>query len=392
MAPRRIAVVTGTRAEYGLLSPLLRVLSHDPAVDLQLLVTGMHLSSEFGLTYRAIEEDGFTIDARIEMLLSSDTPVGTSTSLAVGIMGLASALERLRPDILVVLGDRFEVLAAAQAAMMARIPIAHIHGGELTEGAVDEAIRHAVTKMAHLHFTAAAPYRERVIQLGEQPAAVYMTGALGLDRIAQTPPVERQVLESELEFPLGPGPLLVCTYHPETLSDVPPADAVAALFTALDRWPDARVIITKANADPGGRSINRTIDALAAERADRIKAFVSLGDRRYLSLMRLASAVVGNSSSGIIEAPFVKTPSVNIGDRQAGRLRAPSVIDCGPTSDGIAAAIGQALSPDMAAIASAGRTPYGDGAASQRIASTLRSVSLDGILIKRFHDQPPRGS
>jgi UDP-N-acetylglucosamine 2-epimerase (non-hydrolysing)/GDP/UDP-N,N'-diacetylbacillosamine 2-epimerase (hydrolysing) len=383
---RRVCVVTGTRAEYGLLYWLMKEIEGDPALELQLIATGAHLSPEFGSTYRVIESDGFRIDAKVEMLLSSDSAVGSTKSLGLAVIGFADALDRLRPDVLVLLGDRIEVLAAAQAAMVAQIPIAHIHGGELTEGVIDEAIRHAVTKMSHLHFTAAEEYRERVLQLGEAPARVFNTGAVGVDNLSRLTLLTRAELEESLGFPLGPSPVLLCTYHPETLSGESPATAVAEVFRALDRIPGARVVMTKANADAGGREINQAIDEYAAARTDRVAAFTSLGQLRYLSLLRVADVVVGNSSSGIIEAPAAGTATVNIGERQRGRLAAPSIISCGGSEEEIVAAIARALSPEFQAVVAEGVTHFGSGGASAAIKRVLKETPLDEILQKTFHD------
>lgn len=385
-AKRKICIITGTRAEYGLLYWLMKEIVADADLHLQVVATGMHLSPEFGLTYQQIEADGLTIDAKVEMLLSSDSPVGIAKSMGLGVIGFADALDRLKPDMLVVLGDRFEILAAAQVAMVARIPIAHIHGGEATEGLVDEAIRHAVTKMAHLHFTAAEPYRKRVIQLGESPARVFNTGAIGLDNLTRLCLLNRSDLENALDFKLNPAPVILCTYHPVTLNEDDAGYSLRELFKALDRLLDARVVFTKGNADTGGRVINQMIDDYASKNPGRVAAFTSLGQVRYLSLLREADLVLGNSSSGIIEAPTARTPTVNIGDRQRGRLKAPSIIDCAESADAITVAIEKALSPEFQKVATEGKTFYGEGGVSKRIKIILKATRLDGILLKRFHD------
>ena len=383
---RKICIVTGTRAEYGLLYWLMKEMGADPDLQLQLIATGMHLSPEFGLTYQQIEADGFTIDAKVEMLLSSDSPVGIAKSMGLAVIGFADALDRLKPDILVALGDRFEILAAAQAAMVARIPIAHIHGGEATEGVIDEAIRHAVSKMSHLHFTAAEPYRKRVIQLGEAPERVFNTGAVGLDNLTQLNLLNRAELEKALDFKLSPAPVILCTYHPVTLSEDGAGYVLGELLKALDRLPSARVIFTKGNADTGGRVINQMIDDYALKNPERVAAFLSLGQLRYLSLLREVDVVLGNSSSGIVEAPTACTPTVNIGDRQRGRLKAPSIIDCDESADSILIAIEKALSPEFQKVAAKGETYFGEAGASKRIKQVLKEASLEGILLKRFHD------
>ncbi len=383
-ARRRICVVTGSRAEYGLLRWLIQEVRDDPRLELQLAVTGMHLSPEFGLTFREIEADGFRIDERIEMLLSSDTPVGVAKGIGLGVIGFAEALARLRPDVLVVLGDRYEILAAAQAAMTARIPIAHLHGGESSEGAIDESIRHAITKMAHLHFVAAEPYRRRVIQLGEEPRRVFNYGAPGLDAIERLTLLGREALERSLSFELGATFFLV-TYHPVTLAARPSDRALRGLLGALDRFPEARILFTKGNADAEGRVLNEMIDAYAVRHAGRVKVATSLGHLRYLSAVAGAAAVIGNSSSGIIEAPALGVPTVNVGDRQRGRLKARSVIDCAEGANAIRDAIRRALTPAFRAQARSARSLYGAGDASRRIKEKLRTIDLDGIVRKRFH-------
>jgi UDP-hydrolysing UDP-N-acetyl-D-glucosamine 2-epimerase len=381
---RRICVFTGTRAEYGLLYWLLKEMQAEPRIGLQLLVSGSHLASEFGETWRQIVADGFAIDAKVDMLLASDEPVAVAKSMALGLAGVAEALDRLKPDLLVLLGDRYEALAAAEAAMLLRIPIAHIHGGEATEGAIDDSIRHAITKMAHLHFAATELYRERILQLGEAPERVFTVGAPGLDHIDNTKLIDRRELECDLGFQFGDRNLLI-TYHPATLDPASPAAAVRRLFDALGRMPEVRVIMTKSNADVGGRAINAMVDDYASQRPGRVLAVSSLGQQRYLSVMAQVDAVVGNSSSGIIEAPAMGKPTVNIGPRQQGRARAPSVIDCADDKDAIVAAIGCALSPAAQATAARRESPYGTGGASKRIKDVLATVELEGLLAKRFH-------
>jgi UDP-N-acetylglucosamine 2-epimerase (non-hydrolysing)/GDP/UDP-N,N'-diacetylbacillosamine 2-epimerase (hydrolysing) len=382
-ARRKICVVTGTRAEYGLLYWLLKEIAADPALQLQLIATGMHLSPEFGLTYRQIEADGFAIDAKVEMLLSSDTPVGVAKSMGLGLIGFADALNALRPDILVLLGDRFETLAAAQAALVARIPIAHIHGGETTEGAFDEGIRHAVTKMAQWHFVAAEPYRKRVVQLGEAPDRVFAFGAPGLDQLEHLEWLDRRALEESLAMSLG-SPLLLVTYHPATLGAQQPVAAMDELLAALDEYPQAAVVFTCPNADPEGRALIERIDRWVAANARRAKAFASLGPQRYLSLMREADVIVGNSSSGLTEAPALGKAAVNVGDRQEGRLKAASVIDAAEEKVSIAAAIGKALSAEFRAQLPGAKALYGLGGASRRIKDVLKTAALGTR--KAFYD------
>lgn len=380
---RTVCVVTGSRAEYGLLSPLLKEIAADPRLTLQLAVTGMHLSPEFGLTVKQIEADGFTPDARVDMLLASDTTVGVAKSLGLGVIGFADALDRLRPDLLVILGDRFEILAAAQAAMILRIPIAHIHGGELTEGVVDEAIRHSLTKMSHLHFVAAEPYRQRVIQLGEAPERVWTVGAPGLDSIRLIPRMSRAELSASLGLDLTE-PYFLVTYHPVTLNAA--NSGIAPLLAALAEFPEHRLLVTGVNADPGNAPIRAAFEALAATHPDRVRTAVSLGQHRYLSALAHADAVIGNSSSGLLEAPSFRTPTVNVGDRQLGRLRAASVIDAAEDAAAVAAAIRRAISADFRAGLADMQSPFGDGHASERMLEIIANHPLEGILVKRFRD------
>lgn len=331
---RKICVFTGTRAEYGLLKPLMDEINQDSDLVLQLIVSGMHLSPEFGLTYQEIEKDGFKIDEKIEILMSSDTSVGLCKSIGLGVIGFSEALDRLRPDILVILGDRFEAFAAASAAMISRIPIAHLHGGEATEGLIDESIRHSITKMSHLHFTSTEEYRQRVIQLGEKPERVFNVGALGVENISKLDLLPREKFEEAIGFFLGERSMVV-TFHPVTLEEDTAAEQFGELLAAIDEISDFRVIFTKANADTHGRVINKMIDEYVAKNSDRSIAFTSMGQLLYLSALQFVDAVVGNSSSGIIEAPSFKVGTINIGDRQKGRVRAGSIIDCLPDKESI---------------------------------------------------------
>lgn len=382
---RKICVVTGGRAEYGLLYWLMKEIRADEALELQVAVTGMHLSPEFGLTVREIEKDGLPIAARVEMLLSSDSAVGITKSMGLGLIGFADAFERLRPDLILVLGDRFEILAAVQAALFARIPVGHIHGGELTEGAADESIRHALTKLSHLHFVAAESYRRRVIQLGEQPERVFLTGAPGLDQVTRTPLLTRAELAASLGMDLN-RPTFLVTYHPATLGDIAPEAAFGELLAALEAFPEASVIFTRPNADTHGRPLNELMDAWVAAHPERAKAFTSLGQLRYLSAVKWADCVVGNSSSGLTETPLLKCPTVNIGNRQGGRLKAPSVLDCGERREEIEATLRRALSAGHRAVCDQGISLYGHGDASRRIVEILRTTSLEGLTVKPFHD------
>ncbi len=382
---RKICVVTGTRAEYGLLCRLMQEIQSDGRMELQIIATGAHLSPEFGMTYREIENAGFVINEKVEMLLSSDTPVGVTKSMGLALVGFADAFARLMPDIVVVLGDRYEILAAAEAAMVANIPIAHIHGGEITAGAIDDSMRHAITKMAQLHFVAAPEYRKRVLQLGENPAHVYEVGAVGIDNIVGMALMPLRELEESLQFPLGDKFFLV-TYHPVTIEAARQTDALQNLFDALDLFPDYRILITKSNSDAGGREINRRLDEYTAARKERAACYASLGQLRYLSAMKYASAVVGNSSSGLLEAPVLKKPTVNIGSRQQGRLRSPSVIDCAEGKDAIAEALRKAVSAEFRRGLDNMAIPYADGKIARRIKDVLRDVELEGLFQKRFFD------
>jgi len=384
---KKVCVVTGTRAEYGLLRWVLQGINDSPHLELQLVATGMHLSPEFGLTHREIEADGFRITRRVDMLLSGDTPAATAKSTGLGTIGLAGAFEDLRPDLVLLLGDRFEILAAASAALVSGVPIAHLHGGETTEGAYDESIRHAVTKMSHLHFVAAEPYRRRVIQLGEDPSRVFLVGGLGLDNLRKLELLDRAALEATLDFSLGPRSLLV-TFHPATLERESPDAQMAEVLSALDGLPEFHIIFTMPNADAGGRGIMQMIRDYAAEHPVRARTFSSLGTLRYLSCLRHCDIVLGNSSSGLIEAPSLGKPTVNIGDRQRGRLRADSVLDCPPRREAISQALRQASSPDFIAAAAIVKNPYDAGNASESIVRILEQTDLRSLSTKQFFDLP----
>lgn len=380
---KKIAVFTGTRAEYGLLYWLLKDIQADPDLVLQLLVSGMHLSPEFGETYKQIEADGFHIDEKVEILLSSDTAVGTAKSMGLGVLGFADALSRLAPDVLVILGDRFEALAAAQTAMILRIPVLHIHGGEITEGAYDDAIRHAITKLSYLHATSTEQHRQRVIQLGETPERVVSVGAVGLDHLKRGSFMTINELAQSLNFPLRQ-PFVVATYHPVTLADEEPVVSFKALLEALDRYPELQVILTYPNADDGGRKIIPLLESYAASQPGRVLAIPSLGQVRYLSAIKCAAAVVGNSSSGIIEVPSLDVPTINIGLRQKGRLAARSVIHCDATTSAICSALDTALNRSYKNPVEEIVNPYGQGNASQKIISMLKQ--LDFASTKTFYD------
>lgn len=381
MNKRKICVVTGTRAEYGLLYWLMKEIQADPDLELQIIATGMHLSPEFGLTYKQIEEDGFVINEKVEMLLSSDTPVGVAKSLGLGTIGFADSLNRLKPDILVLLGDRFEILAAAQAAMIARILIAHIHGGEVTYGAYDDAIRHAVTKMSYVHFVTTEEHRKRVIRLGEHPNRVYNVGAPGIENIVRMSLLTKEQLEELLGIALEE-PVFLITHHPTTLSSNP-IEGTEELLEALNNFKNATMIFTKANADNNGRKINSLISAYVSQNPRKRKLFDSLGQLKYLSLLKYANVIIGNSSSGLFEAPYLETPTINIGNRQSGRIRPSSVFDCDANVKEITEAITKALNykfenDDQYKI-------FGDGKTSKRILSILKKIEIKPIM-KKFYD------
>jgi UDP-hydrolysing UDP-N-acetyl-D-glucosamine 2-epimerase len=378
--------VTGSRAEYGLLYWLLREIKEDPNLELQLMVTGMHLSPEFGLTYQKIEQDGFIIDAKVEMLLSGDSPAAISKSIGLGLIGFADAFKALNPDIVVLLGDRFEIFAAAQAALVAHIPIAHISGGEITENALDDAIRHSISKMSYFHFVSAEAYRKRLIQLGEDPSRVVNCGDPGLENIRRLKMLSRKELSKKLKVDLS-APFFLVTYHPETPTAASPAGSVHELFSALDLFPRYRVIITKANADEGGRLINTLVDRYAELHQGRVFTFLSLGPLNYLSAMRHCEAVIGNSSSGIVEAPALLKATVNVGSRQAGRLMAKSILSCGNHREEIAKAIRHALSDDFRRSLKSAESLYGYGKTSVFIKDFLKKAELKSVK-KRFYDLP----
>lgn len=379
----KICLVTGSRADYGLLYWLMQDIRADVDCRLQLAVTGMHLSPEFGQTWRVIEQDGFDIDARVETLISSDTPVGVAKSVGLGVIGFADAFQSLRPDVVVLLGDRYEIFAAAQAAYLARIPIAHIAGGDVTEGAFDEAIRHSITKMAQMHFVTNPDAAQRVRQLGEAPERVFEVGSPGIDGIRRIRLLNRLELENALDVQFKRRNFLV-TFHPVTLASQPAEVQLEALLQALETFldGDTRIVFTRPNADTGGRAIIRRLDEFAATHMDA-SVFTSLGQQRYLSLAILADVVVGNSSSGLYEVPSLKRPTVNVGDRQKGRLAAASVLHCPAETVAIVESIRKALTLDCTQVVN----PYGDGDASRRILAELKHMPhADQLLMKHFHD------
>jgi GDP/UDP-N,N'-diacetylbacillosamine 2-epimerase (hydrolysing) len=373
---RKICVITGTRAEYGLLYWLMKEIEADSELELQIIATGMHLSPEFGLTYKEIEKD-FKINKKIEMLLSSDTSVGISKSMGLAQISFAEAYEELKPDIVVVLGDRYEIFSATSASMIARIPIAHLHGGETTEGAFDESIRHSITKMSHLHFVATKEYKNRVIQLGEDPSRVFNVGGMGIENIKRLELLNKEEFEVSIDFKLNTKNILV-TFHPVTLENSTAKDQFQQLLDAIDELEDTNIIFTKANSDTDGRVINQMIDESIG--------FSSLGQLRYLSALKFVDAVVGNSSSGLIEAPSFKIGTVNIGDRQKGRIKAKSVIDSLPNKDNISVSFNKLYSSEFQALLKGIINPYGDGCASKKIIEQLKKIDLQNILKKSFYD------
>ncbi|HOT27700.1 MAG TPA: UDP-N-acetylglucosamine 2-epimerase [Candidatus Ozemobacteraceae bacterium] len=381
---RKICVITGSRAEYGLLSPVMRAIREHPALALQIIATGAHLSADHGNTFRAIEEDGFVIDERVDLKLAGDAGAERARATGRGVSGFAEAFSRLVPDLILILGDRYEILAAATAALLMRIPIAHIAGGDVTEGAFDDAIRHCLTKLSHLHFVTSESAAARVRQLGEEPDRIIVSGSTGLDVIRLSPLLERQEVERRLDFSLRERNLLI-TFHPVTLGNISDERQLDELLAALDMLgPDVGLVFTAPNADPGESAIRSKIGEYRATHANACLR-ESLGQLLYLSTMNCCDAVVGNSSSGIYEAPSLKKPTVNIGDRQAGRERAPSVIDCPPDRTAIAQAIQKSFHLDCTGVTS----PYGDGHATERIIARLSSIpDFKSLLRKHFIDLP----
>lgn len=381
---RKICVVTGTRAEYGLLYWLLKEIEADKELQLQVIVTGMHLSPEFGLTYKEIEKE-FSVNKKIEMLLSSDTSVGISKSMGLAQISFSEAYEELQPDMVVVLGDRYEIFSATSAAMIAKIPIAHLHGGEKTEGAFDESIRHSITKMSHLHFAATNEYKNRVIQLGEHPSRVFNVGGMGIENIKRLKLLSKDEFEKSIEFKLNSKNILV-TFHPVTLENSTAKEQFQQLLDAIDELEDTNIIFTKANSDTDGRVINTMIDEYGTKNSHKSIVFTSLGQLRYLSALQYVDAVVGNSSSGLAEAPSFKIGTINIGDRQKGRIKASSVIDCEPNKDSILKSFEKLYSKEFQNSLINVKNPYGDGCASKRIVEILKNVDLKNILKKSFYD------
>ena len=379
---RKICVVTGSRAEYGLLSGLMHAIKNDPTLELQIIATNMHLSPEFGLTYRNIEQDGFTINKKVVMLLSSDTANATAKSVGLGFIGFADAYEDLQPDMVVVLGDRYEIISAVSTALFYKIPVAHLHGGEITEGAYDDCIRHSITKMSHLHFTSTEEYRQRVVQLGEDPNRVFNVGAPGIENIKKVPLMSKDELEATLDgFTLGDKALLV-TYHPVTLENSTAEEQIKNLLAALDEYPEYKIIFTLPNSDTDGRVIIKLINEYVAKHPGRAVSYPSLGLRRYLSALQFVKAAVGNSSSGIIEVPSFGIPTLNIGDRQRGRLAAESVVNCGTSKDDILAGLEKVLNAEPNEI----YNPYEGKNTTADILQVLKTYPLEGLIQKSFYN------
>jgi len=385
MNKRKICVVTGTRAEYGLLYWTMKRIQDEPNAELQVIATGMHLSPEFGNTYKTIENDGFTIHRKIECLLSSDTGVGISKSIGLGIISFSEAYTQLKPDIVLVLGDRFEIMGAVTAAMICRIPIAHCHGGEATEGLIDESIRHSITKMSQIHFACTEEYRNRIIQLGELPSNVYNVGGLGIENINKLNLLDRDGFEKSIDCKLKTSNYLV-TFHPVTLDKYSAETQFSALINSLDKLDDSLIIFTKPNADNDGRIIIELIEEYVSKNKHKAVAFTSLGQLRYLSAIPFMTAVVGNSSSGLLEVPSFRIPTVNIGDRQRGRIKSDSVINCDPTEISIKKALDIAKSKEFRDDIKDKISPYGEINSSEIIIEKLMNISLDDILKKKFYN------
>ena len=381
---RKICVITGSRADYGLLRWVMRGINDEPSLKLQIIATGMHLSPRYGSTYQEIEKDGFEIDYKLDMLIGSNTAVAITKSIGYGVVGFADALERLRPDLIVVLGDRFEIFSAVAAALIAQIPVAHIHGGEITEGNFDDALRHSITKMSHIHFVAADEYRNRVIQLGESPGRVFTVGGLGVDSIKHTQLVNKEDLSEILQFSFQRKNLLV-TFHPVTLEKDYGATQLTEMLDALDSFPEVGLIFTLPNADTGSELLTRLIQAYVNER-DNSVLFASLGSDLYLSTMACVDGLIGNSSSGLLEAPSMQVGTVNIGNRQRGRIQAKSVISSESRKDEIQSAVYKLLSDEFRHSIKGENGQFGGGGASQKIIEVLKTEDLKSLVKKVFYD------
>ncbi len=384
---RKICVVTGTRAEYGIMSLLMKSLEEDPKVELQIIATNMHLSPEFGLTYKEIEAEGFRIDRKVEMLLSSDTHTGTVKSMGLASIGFADAYEELNPDLIVILGDRYEMLAAASAALIFGIPVAHLYGGEITEGAYDDAIRHAITKLSYLHFTSTEEYRRRVIQMGESPERVHWVGSLGADNIAKETLLSLHELEESIGHKLGEG-FILATYHPVTKEPGQAEIQIKALLDVLEgHLAERNVLFTLPNSDTDGRIIARMIEDWASEHKEQVAVVASLGRRRYYSALANCVAVVGNSSSGLVEVPTFRKPTLNIGNRQKGRAQGNTIVNCAADRDSISEGLTKVLSLEfIREVAVQGTNPYSKEGTLQEIHRILVKTELLENALKQFHD------
>ncbi|WP_394903145.1 UDP-N-acetylglucosamine 2-epimerase [Clostridium butyricum] len=372
---KKVCVVTATRAEYGLLKPLIKRIDYDNELKLQLVVTGMHLVHEYGYTYNHILKDDFKITEKVEILLNSDTPVAISKSMGLAMISFSEVFERIKPDMVIVLGDRYEIFAVASAAMIANIPIAHIHGGEVTEGAIDEAIRHSITKMSYIHFTSTEEYRKRVIQLGENPRRVFNTGALGAEVIKNMKFMDKSTLEEEIGMKFDNNVALL-TFHPVTLEGNSVEAQFREVLDAVDEFDNLNIIFTKANSDTNGHIINELIDKYVSLNPDKSIAFAAMGQLKYLSAMKYCSFVIGNSSSGIFETPIMKKPTINIGDRQKGRIQTESIINCNPKREEIVKSIKLALSSEFNENIAESVSPYGNGNVSEEIVREIKNMLL----------------
>ena len=384
---KKVCIVTGTRAEYGLLKPLIRRIDEDKDLELQLVVTGTHLSPEFGYTYDEILKDNFKIDEKVEILMSSDTSVGTCKSMGIAMISLSDVFDRLKPDIIIILGDRYEMLCVASVATVLGIPLGHIHGGETTEGAIDEAIRHSITKMSYLHFTSSEVYRKRVIQLGESPERVFNVGAICVESINNIKYLKKEVLEKDIDFYFD-SDVALFTLHPTTLEHDLMQTQLKNILEALSEFKSLKVIFTKSNSDAEGRIINKMIDDYVINHPEKSIVFSSMGQLRYLSAMKYCSFVIGNSSSGIIEAPIMKKVTINIGDRQKGRLMTRSIINCEPKKDDVVKAINLALNKEFKKKVETEANPYGIGNTSKDIILILKEYLFNNKILskKKFYD------
>ena len=381
---KKICIVTGTRAEYGLLRWLMEGIKKSSKLELQVVATGMHLSPDFGLTFKEIEKDGFIINRKVETLVSSDNPIGVVKSMGLGMIGFTDVFNELNPDLIVVLGDRYEIFTAVSSALVFRIPVAHLHGGEATEGLIDESIRHSITKMSHLHFVATEEYKKRVIQLGEKPESVFLVGGLGLDSIIKYKFLSSSVLEKKINFNFGVKNLLI-TFHPVTLEKNTSKKQIVEILKALSELRETHLIFTMPNADTDGRIIFEIINKFVSDHP-YAKSYISLGQLKYLSCLKYVDGVVGNSSSGLTEVPTFKKGTINIGDRQRGRIKAESVIDCNPTKKSVAAAIKKLYSKEFQKKLKTVKNPYGTGGASKAIIEKLENIPLKSILKKKFYN------